>query len=480
MMALRTVTILTVVVLFATALESSAQIFRTLTIFDDKNGQGPAAALVQGPDGDFYGTTAAGGANRYGEVYKISAKGTLTTLHSFNKTDGMGPGQLSLAGDGNFYGTTPEGGAHSYGTVFRVTSKGILTTLYNFNYVDGVSPSGGVIQGLDGNLYGTTAGGGEGKQCNGGGRGTVFRLTLSGGLTTLYTFCPQAGCSDGAEPYTGLLQGTDGNFYGTTRAGGGGVGCSFGCGTIFKISRTGALTTLYRFCQQDGCPDSAQPLAGLVQANDGNFYGTTGGSGVNGDFGVVFQMTPEGSVTTIHAFSVNEGQVVYGTLVQGTDQYLYGAAYQGGDLSCSPPLGCGTLFQVSTGGILNVLHLFESPNGTSPHAGLMQATSGVFYGTTYFRGPNSGAGTIFGLSMGLGPFVSLPRDFGKVGAVEGILGQGLTGTTAVSFNGVAATFTVKSGSLILATVPPGATTGVVTVTTSGGTLTSNVPFYVLP
>lgn len=466
---------------FALLANSSAQIFKKLAKFDGNDGKNPQFGVVQGPDGNFYGTTWYGGGNGgSGAVFRISPNGTLALLHGFNGSDGFQVGALTLASDGNFYGMTYEGGTRNSGTVFKINTKGELTTVHNFAYFDGAAPYGPLIQGVDGNLYGTTVGGGSGTQCGGFGCGTIFRMTLSGTLTTLYTFCLQTGCPDGAVPEGGLVQAKDGSFYGVTVGGGGGVGCSGGCGTVFNTTRNGGLTTLYRFCQQAGCPDGSSPTAKLTRASDGNFYGTTTGGDANGDYGTIFRLTPDGDLTTIHSFNDIDGAFIYAPLVQATDGYLYGVALQGGDVSCNPPDGCGTIFQTDEEGTVNVLHVFEGTDGYSPFGGLIQATSGIFYGTTYSGGgPKSDAGTVFGLSMGLEPFVSLPRDFGKVGAVEGILGQGLTGTTDVSFNGVPATFTVKSASLILATVPPGATTGLVTVTTSGGTLTSNVPFYVL-
>jgi uncharacterized repeat protein (TIGR03803 family) len=200
----------------------------------------------------------------------------LTTLYTFCSqpgcTDGGKPfyGGLVQAGDGNFYGTTYLGGTKNGGTVFKVTPGGALTTLYNFcsqtNCADGTAPTAGLVQATDGNFYGTTYSGGSNAD------GTVFKITSSGTLTTLYSFCSQPSCTDGYSPYAGLVQGSDTNFYGTTSVGG-----AHGFGTVFKISSQSpyTLTTLHSFSVADG----TSPQAGLMLASDGNFYGTTVGGG---------------------------------------------------------------------------------------------------------------------------------------------------------------------------------------------------------
>ncbi len=214
--------------------------------------------LVQASDGNFYGTEGPGGANGLGSVFKVTPAGTLTTIHSFSGSDGENPyGTLVQGTDGSFYGTTYKGGAGGIGTIFRITSSGTLTTLYSFGGSDGARPYAGLVQGTDGNFYGTTNSGGASDN------GAVFKITPAGALTTIYSFKG----SDGANPYAGLAQGTDGNFYGTTTYG----GEASDYGTVFKITPAGALTTLYTF----GWGEGAYPDAGLVQGTDGNFYGTT-------------------------------------------------------------------------------------------------------------------------------------------------------------------------------------------------------------
>src|ERR1035441_7049705 len=208
-----------------TAITLPAQTFTTLHSFDGTDGAAPYAGLVQATDGNLYGTTTYYGANDVGTVFKIPTSGTLTTLHSFDNTDGASPyAGLVQANDGNLYGTAKAGGANGYGTVFKITTSGTLTTLHSFDNTDGTSPYAGLVQATDGNLYGTTYLGGAN------GYGTLFKITTSGTLTTLHSFCPLYGCPDGASLYAGLVQATNGDFYGTTTNG----GSDFG--TVFSLS----------------------------------------------------------------------------------------------------------------------------------------------------------------------------------------------------------------------------------------------------
>src|ERR1700722_11186652 len=275
--------------------------------FAGTHGDNPSAGVIQGSDGNFYGTTQIGGANHGGTVFKLTPSGRLTTLYSFCSKGGAActDGDFPYAGviqgsDGNFYGATTGGGANDGGTVFKLTPSGGLTTLYSFcsqaDCTDGDFPYAGVIQGSDGNFYGTTNYGGAAPY---GGDGTVFPLPPSGPLTTLYSFCSQADCTDGDFPYAGVIQGSDGNFYGTTNYGG--AAPDGDGGTVFHLTPSGALTTLYSFCSQADCTDGDFPYAGVIQGSDGNFYGTAGGGGPN-DGGTVFQLTPSGALTTPYSF----------------------------------------------------------------------------------------------------------------------------------------------------------------------------------
>jgi uncharacterized repeat protein (TIGR03803 family) len=464
--------------------QPSAPIFTTLHSFDGTDGACPEAALVQATNGDLYGTTYCGGANGYGTVFKITSSGTLTRLHSFDYTDGAYPdGAVAQATDGNFYGTTSQGGANpcngnGCGTVFKITPSGALTTLLSFNGTDGDSPSA-LIQAPDGSLYGTTADGGAN------GLGTVFKITTNGTLTTLFSF----NGTDGGSP-SALIQATDGNFYGTTADGGANDSCfPFPtCGTVFKITPSGTLTTLHSFDGTDG----DVPVAALVQATDGYLYGTTSAGGADesclvlgGPYGcgTVFKITTNGTLTTQLFFDDTDGANPAAALVQATDGNFYGTTLHGGaNGACPSPdgfAGCGTVFKITPNRTLATLHSFDSTDGAHPEGALVQDTNGSFYGTTFNDGANFG-GTVFSLSAGLGPFVETQTTSGKVGAAVKILGTDLTGATSVSFNGKAAVFKVASSSEITTTVPAGATTGFVTVTTPSGTLKSNVRFQVRP
>ena len=381
----------------ATAIASPAQstVFWSLASFNGTNGANPGyVSLVRGTDGNFYGTTFFGGANNQGTVFKVTPTGELSTLYSFcaqtNCIDGTSPeAGLALGSDGNFYGTTSGGGAYLYyGTVFKITPAGLLTTLHSFQAypTDGEAPVAALVQGSDGNFYGTTQIGGSGTF------GTIFKVTPSGVLTTLYNF------GDGAHgwyPYAGLVQGSDGNFYGTTFSGGDySAYCGPpGCGTAFKITPAGELTTLYSFCAQPGCADGSGPWAGLVQASDGNFYGTTYGGGA--DFvGTVFKLTPAGSLTTLHSFCAQggcaDGEEPVAGLVQASDGNFYGTTTYGGAYT-----SYGTVFKITPKGVLTTLHSFDGTDGSAPWGGLVQAPDGFFYGTTVEGGVDGNDGTIF-------------------------------------------------------------------------------------
>jgi uncharacterized repeat protein (TIGR03803 family) len=465
--------------------------FKTLVNFNGTNGATPwtfMQALVQGTDGNLYGTTNGGGAHSGGTVFKMTPSGTLKVLYSFcaqpNCADGSGPQGLVLGTDGNFYGATyGAGGAYGRGTIFKISPSGTLKVLYSFCspaiHCDDSAYPNGITLGYDGNFYGTT----NDSPIGPAGAGTVFKITPTGVLTTLWTFCSQPNCADGGNPATTVIQGTDGNFYGTTQEG----GATFN-GTVFKITPKGELTTLYSFT---GGADGQSPQIPLVQAGNGSFYGTMAVAGANNG-GTVFEITPAGTYSTVYSFceqaNCTDGSFPTSGLIQATDGNLYGTTADGGaDLSCAGVRrhGCGTIFKIATSGALTTLHSFDGTDGQNPLANLMfQATSGIFYGQTFYGGTGNactdGCGTNYSLSVGLKPFVQLLPTLGKVGRSIRILGTDLTGTTSVTFNGTPATFTVHSATLITATVPAGATTGKVEVMTPTGTLTSNVKFRVEP
>jgi uncharacterized repeat protein (TIGR03803 family) len=463
---------------------AQAQTFTTLHSFDGTDGASPYAALVQATNGDFYGTTSYGGANGTecfgigcGTVFKMTSGGTLTTLYSFcpqsGCTDGAQPyAPLIQAANGNVYGTTAAGGDNNNGTIFEITPGGTLTTVHTFDGTDGAQPYGALIQASNGDFYGTTSGGGFGV-------GTVYRLTPGGTLTTLYKFCTQSNCTDGEDPHGALIQATNGDLYGTTVSGGANCISDGGCGTIFEITTGGALTTLYSFCPESGCLDGEYPYGALVQAANGDFYGTTAAGGANNtaEYGAIFSITPGGTLRTLYSFcsqsGCTDGYYPHGALIQATNGNFYGTTLNGGTDG-----NLGTVFELTPNGTLTTLQSFDGTDGYYPYGALMQATSGIFYGPAGQGGAGSD-GTVFSLSVGLGPFVETQTTSGKVGAAVKILGTNLTGATSVTFNGTAATFTATR-SVITTTVPSGATTGTVEVTVSGHTLKSNTKFRVTP
>jgi uncharacterized repeat protein (TIGR03803 family) len=353
-----------------------------------------------------------------------------------------------------------------------------------------LGPVAGLVQATNGNFYGTTQGGGANND------GTVFEVSAVGKLTTLYSFCSQSGCTDGASPAAGVVQATNGNFYGTTREGGAGNACAgSGCGTIFEITPGGKLTTLHSFCSQVNCADGVAPDAGLIQATNGNFYGTTGGIGYPeaGAYynGTIFEITPAGKLTTLYTFCSQgdciDGTYPYAGLVQATNGNFYGTTSSGGAYVDCNGSSCGTVFEITPFGKLTTLYNFSSQPGCTdgyfPFTGLVQATNGNFYGTTLWGGVSSscdnfGCGTVFDLAVGLGPFVEALPTSGKAGAAVIILGNNLTDASNVSFNGTPARFKVISSTEIATTVPSGATTGPVAITTPSRTLLSNVSFRV--
>lgn len=337
----------------------------------------PAAGLTPGSDGNFYGTTSYGGDNAVGTVFRVTPAGELTTLVSFNGTNGRHPlAALLPASDGNFYGTTADGGTNGdNGTVFQMTPAGALTTLVSFQGANGRHPFGRLTQGSDGHFYGTTVLGGT----NNG--GSVFRMTAAGALTTLVSFKFYV---NGAFPVGALLEDSAGAFYGTTAD-----GTSAAYGTVFKVTPAGQLTTLKVFTGANG----GCPWAGLVRGADGNLYGTGeygGNMSVNGGsgFGSVFKMTPAGALTTLVVFNGANGSLCLGPLLQDSDGNFYGTTYAGG------AGGCGTVFKITPASVLTTLVSFNGANGRAPQAPLAQGSDGNFYGTTEYGGPG-GAGTLF-------------------------------------------------------------------------------------
>jgi uncharacterized repeat protein (TIGR03803 family) len=347
------------------------------------DGSAPEAGLILGTDGFFYGTTAFGGTNDFGAVFRVNSAGVHTNLHRFTgRADGEFPeAPLIQASDGNFYGTTQLGGASDAGVVFKITPAGTLTTLWQFTgLADGSEPIAALVQGIDGNFYGTASQGGTHFA------GTVFRITPAGVFTNLYSF---TGGADGGNPDAGLIQSLDGNFYGTTSTGGPGS-----YGTIFKITPTGIFTNLYNFT--GGAGDGSNPEAELIQVNSTNFLGTTylGGTSNNG---VVFQLTLTGTgsnlVTILHSFTGGaDGARPMAGLMLASDGSYYGTTSAGGNDG-------GTIFRIdSSGGFTKRYAFTGASDGAVPLGGLMQTGDGSFYGTCS-AGGTAGNGNVFRLVL---------------------------------------------------------------------------------
>ncbi len=365
-------------------------------------GTTPLGALISGSDGFLYGTTNVGGTFNAGSVFRVSTGGTATTLASFYGNANSGSGgsnpqsNLTQAADGNFYGMTNGGGTNGNGTIFRITPDGVLTTLVSFTNASGPAlgntPVTGLTLGADGALYGVTQTGGISSL------GTIFKVTTNGVLTTLVSFSGTTGSFLGSSPRGNLLLASDGNFYGTTATGGSGGGF----GTVFKYAPgTSTFTTLVNLTGTVAGNLGATPTSGLVQGTDGNFYGaTSAGGNVGAGLGTVFMMTPAGALTTLVNFGglvAPLGSSPKGTLVFGSDGQLYGTTQTGGTVST----GLGTVFKCTTAGVLTTLVNFSGSTGValgqSPNGGLVAHADGGFYGTTSTGGVNN-VGTIFRIS----------------------------------------------------------------------------------
>ena len=464
---------------------AQAQTINNLGLFDGLNGWEPYSSVIQAPDGNFYGTTS-GGVDGKPNVFQVTPSGKLSSIYFFcsqpDCADGNDSSPLILGSDGSLYGTTYGGGSHARaqhgsGTVYKMTTAGELTTLYSFcsakPCTDGQYPLG-IILASDGSFYGTTSSGGTFDE------GTLFRISATGEFKVLYTFCSLTNCVDGSYLMYPPIQAADGNFYGTTFNGG-----TTGGGVIYELTPSGTYTVLYNFCNNGQCLNGQYPNS-ITQDGDGNFYGTTQyGGALQG--GVIYELTAAShQYTVVHSFP----QSIYGfpqtPLTLASDGNLYGTLGGGGSGSWDPAT-LGEIFQFTSAGVFKELAIFHAgrPNGFNPLDPVFQATDGNFYGTTAYGGLGGdygggdvGFGTVFQFSNNLSPLVETVPVMGPVGTSVLILGNSLTGSSSVTFNRVAAEFTVESNTCIQATVPAGATTGTVSVVTPTGTLNSNPQFVV--
>jgi uncharacterized repeat protein (TIGR03803 family) len=460
---------------YSLTMRAQAQTFTTLASFGGQNGERPYHGyLIQSINGSYYGVAREGGKYGSGTFFEITPAGQLTKLYNFcsqtNCDDGSSPWSGPVLGsDGNFYGTTNFGGNYGSGTIFKMTIGGKLTTLYSFcpgggNCLDGEFPVG-LMQASNGNFYGATGAGGSAFI-----GGTLFEISAAGKFKVLHSFCSSP-CTDGDSPESGPMQAMNGNLYGTTF--GGGSNAVKG-GTVYEITPAGRFKMLYSFCAETNCTDGQYPLGGLTQGADGNLYGTTQSGGTYG-YGTVFEITTTNQLITLHSFDATDGAYPMSALLRANDGNFYGTA-EGGGVGNG-----GTIYEVTPAGVFSTLYGFctsTTCTGSNPECTLAQATNGDLIGTAENDGTDN-YGTVFSFSTGLGPLVETVPAAAKVGKRVTILGNGLTGSTSVTFNGTSATFTVESDTYIKATVPAGATTGTVSVTTPTGTLNSNPVFQVL-
>ncbi len=440
--------------------------------FGFADGEHPRGPLVQASDGYLYGTTESGGANQSdyclavkfyngggcGTAFRISTQGTFTKLHDFyTAADGyqVTPSTgMVQAGDGNFYGMSYRAFPSGRTSIFKMTPDGTVTVHYLFaaDESQGYLAEAGLIVGRDGNLYGTTGSAGAVNGNPTAGCGTVFRAGTDGSFQTLHTFTGAAsGIGDGCVPWARLIQGRDGNFYGTTAYGGYQKNhcIAGGCGIVFKLTPDGTETVLHRFTAT--AKDGEFPEGdGLVQAADGSFYGTTLGNPYGEGFGFVPLCVLGGS----------------------TD------------------FSCGTVYRIDRLGRFSNVALFGTGDGATglfPHASMILARDGNLYGST-FSGGGYGPGTIYRVLLDPStPIIaidSLTPAGGPPGTTVTVSGVGFTGATQVTFgNGTApepVPFTVDSDTQITTTVPADAQTSAIGVTSPRGTTFSNTPFYLQP
>lgn len=452
---------------------AGAQTYTTLYTWpeDTRNdtGIGLAGIMTQGRDGNIYGTIGDDNSNAAGSAFKMTPSGTFTRIYSFCSlskcADGSGPwGGLNLGMDGNLYGTTTGGGSLNSGSAFKLTPAGALTTVWSFdNGTDGGVPWYPLLPGLDGNFYGVS------NTQYGGDYGAFFKLVPTATPPYKESVLVDFNYTNGNDANL-PTQGMDGNFYGSTVSGG-----SKGLGVVYKITAGGAITLLHNFT---GYPsDGTDPIGAMVQGNDGAFYGVTWEGG-SSNLGTIFKITSNGTYTLLHNFVGRPGDGAYprSGLILGSDGNFYGTTLNGGTAND------GTLYKVNPSGQVTVLYNLCSQtncsDGFSPVVPLLQHTNGKFYGST--SGNSLGGSYFYSLDLGLAPFVKIVNWAGKVGTTVQLLGQGFTGTTGVSFDGVPATFKNVSDTYMTVTVPTGALTGTMTVTTFTGSMASNRAFLVLP
>jgi uncharacterized repeat protein (TIGR03803 family) len=467
---------------------TAAVSFSVLHNFSGPDGETPAAPLVQGADGFLYGVAAHGGdfavlpPDGGGTAFRVNASGTLTTLHRFVGPEGAVPNSLIQGRDGFFYGTATYGGSPlpGNGTLFRMDAAGAVSVLHVFPYAIGGGSSlpGPIVQGADGALYG----GARGEYGTNAIGGYIYRFDpVTGDFRHLHDFVG----SDGAFPTGPLFQAADGFFYGTTNQGG-----SWNSGVVFKVDAVGHFVLLHGLSPlYPG--EGSQPKGGVIQASDGLFYGTTEQGGYGGE---IFRMDAAGNFTVIHRFDAyaSDGSRPTNGLIEGRDGFLYGTAPVGGQPVDA--VRYGVVYRMDKAGTVTVVHTFTGPDGTRPTAALAQGADGGLYGSTVVGGA-FGLGVLFRVDAGApappppppppppsptAPTItSFTPTTGPAATRVTINGTNFNGVTSVKFNAKPATqwFRVSSTKLV-ARVPAGATTGKISVTNASGTGTSSGSFTV--
>jgi uncharacterized repeat protein (TIGR03803 family) len=443
------------------------------------NESSPVGSLVIGNDGNYYGVTGFGAFGYAGSVYSLTPSGAETQLHDLSYSQyflgGYSPGAgLVLGADGNFYGTTANGGDDGGGTVFRISPTGSLSFLHSFTPgVDGSNPEVALVQGSDGTLYGTT-GGTPGRISGLYPYGTVYAVSPSGEFSTLYGFSGQA---DGSYPQS-LIMGSDGNLYGTTVGGG-----AYGAGSIFEVSASGAFQTLYSFRNPATVPgDGAQPTS-LIQGSDGNFYGTTLTGGANGN-GTLFKFTPEGTESIVYSFTASPDGAFPMNLVQGANGNFFGVT-EGGGLSfagtifeVSPQGQASTLVSLDGPLVTEAVSVGENVNYAG---GLLPLPDGSFLGTMP-RGGTSGLGSVYTLTVSPSapaPEVRMRELYDNI-----YLGQSTTlywssiGTTGCTASGAWSGNKRTTGTALIKPTATGTYVYELTCQSSGGPATASVTLNV--
>jgi uncharacterized repeat protein (TIGR03803 family) len=447
--------------------------FAVLHSFSGPEGETPAAPLVQGSDGFFYGVAAHGGdfnvlsPDGGGTAFRMDAAGTGTTLHAFQGPEGAWPTSLIQGRDGFFYGTATLGGQPSVsplnpgtGTLFRMDAAGAVTVLHAFPYSigGGSSQPGPIMQGADGALYGGALGA-FGTSAVG---GYIYRFDpITGAFRHLHDFVG----SDGAVPTGPLFQAADGFFYGTTNQGG-----LWNTGAIFKVDVLGNFVLLHSlspFYPGEGW----QPKGGVIQASDGFFYGTTEGGTYAGE---IFRMDAAGNFTVLHRFDAyaSDGGSPVSGLIDGRDGFLYGTAPIGGQ-PVTAPSRHGVVYRMDKDGAVTVLHTFTGPDGYAPRAALVRGADGGLYGSTIIGG-TFGLGVLFRIDATAPAPSQLPTltglTFEPVNVVGGKTSAGTATLSGPAPSGNAVVTLSSSNSSVVSvpatvTVPAGATSASFAVST---------------